>query len=33
MAWEYIFSSARDYSDKEGLVKVHCLGGQLITYS
>lgn len=31
--WEYIFSSARDYSDLEGLVKIHCLGGQLITYS
>jgi REP element-mobilizing transposase RayT len=31
--WDYIFSSARDYADKEGLVKVCCLGGQLITVS
>ncbi|OFZ66392.1 MAG: transposase [Bacteroidetes bacterium RIFCSPHIGHO2_02_FULL_44_7] len=23
--WEYIFSSARNYADMEGLVKVHCL--------
>jgi REP element-mobilizing transposase RayT len=30
---DYIFSSARDYVDKEGLVKVQRIGGRLITYS
>ncbi len=30
--WEYVFSSARDYADKQGLVKIHCLGSQLKTF-
>ncbi|MFT5581088.1 MAG: REP element-mobilizing transposase RayT [Psychromonas sp.] len=30
--WEYVFSSAQNYADKEGLVKVFCLGGPLRKY-
>lgn len=29
--WEYIFSSAQNYADKEGVVKVSCLNRQLTT--
>jgi len=31
--WEYVFSSAQNYADKEGLVKVICLNRELKTIS
>lgn len=31
--WEYVFSSAQDYADKKGMVKVICLNRQLKTIS